>query len=501
CDKKGDKCCESIEKFCNRGSMCEISTGKCSEIPDGGVVVDGGGEIASLRLGSDGCGSPGDDCCQEIWSYCASTRLFCNDGLCDDCGGQGQTCCMSMTPCDEQQGLTCSTQSGLCCKEQDHAACYDGSVYWYNSCGERGAMKEDCSEALCVVDHCCSPNCEGKCQGEDDGCGGTCKCNPGLVCNDGICQQCGGFGESCCATAPECSPGYVCSDGHCMVPIEVLIPAGTFIMGCNPATGDNCESYPEEEPVHNVTLPAYFIDAKEVTMADFQECVYSEHCDNSAFYNGSCYVWNGSYLAPGVMDDRFTAPDKPVVCVDYVQARNYCLFVGKRLPTEAEWERAARWTDGRRYPWGNNPVAGCGNAVMNEKDPDGGTQDGGVPDGGMQPVTAGCGTGLTWGAASKVAGITPENIYDMAGNAREWVDTVYVTGGGVVTPSETIGVKGTGDPRYYIIKGGSWVTENPAYLRTSFRDNAPEIIPMGDLGFRCAVSEARCGKKDEKCCG
>ena len=158
----------------------------------------------------------------------------------------------------------------------------------------------------------------------------------------------------------------------------VLVPAGPFTMGSNRGS-DN------EQPVHDVTLAAFYIDQYEVTNAQYRACVEAGGCAE----------------APGC-SERYDDPDKvdhPVVCIDWHQARAYCEWRGDRLPTEAEWEKAARGTDGRTYPWGEIVVSDLGNYDYNSED--------------TTPV------------GSYLYGVSPYGVYDMAGNVWEWVQSEY----------------------------------------------------------------------------
>jgi formylglycine-generating enzyme required for sulfatase activity len=181
----------------------------------------------------------------------------------------------------------------------------------------------------------------------------------------------------------------------------VEVPAGEFWMGCNEAVDTECES--EESPYHAVTLSAYKIGKYEVTVGEYQKCVTNGACNNSGNTQYSTNT-DYSYCNLGVTGKDY----HPMQCVSWYGAKAYCEYIGQRLPTEAEWEKAARGTDGRKYPWGNEQVS-CDYAVMN--DPNAGGD--------------GCGNGGTMPVGSKEAGKSLYGTYDMMGNVWEWVNDWY----------------------------------------------------------------------------
>src|SRR5262249_49908000 len=163
-----------------------------------------------------------------------------------------------------------------------------------------------------------------------------------------------------------------------------LVPAGPFIMGADQG------GEPDEHPAHEVTLPAFYLDLTEVTNEAYDRCVADKACappdPKSAEQN---HVG---------ADSRFRGPRQPVSSVSWESARGYCVWVKKRLPTEAEWEKAARGTDARRFPWGSAPAT---------------------------PDRAVFGAGVTADVGSRTAGDGPYGHHDLAGNVWEWVEDVY----------------------------------------------------------------------------
>ncbi len=198
----------------------------------------------------------------------------------------------------------------------------------------------------------------------------------------------------------------------------VLIPAGAFLMG-----SDDPDAAPDETPARTVYLPAFYIDRFEVTNRRYKE-VFPE------------------YAYPAGQGDR------PVTNVTKQQAEAYCRAVGKRLPTNAEWEKAARGTDGRRYPWGNQFEP----AKANVRHPGGSAN-------GLRAV------------GSHPESVSPYGVHDMAGNAWEWVADVYDDGW----------------VQRGILRGGAH-GYGKHQARTSYQGFEGLTNTCSDTGFRCAKS-------------
>jgi len=233
----------------------------------------------------------------------------------------------------------------------------------------------------------------------------------------------------------------------------VLIPAGELVMGCNERVDSECDE--DEKPYHEVYLDEYRIDRHEVTVKNYRKCVDFGGC-----------------AEPGVFSDcnwRSSGRDEyPVNCVSWHQANDYCQWAGKRLPTEAEWEKAARGTDGRRYPWGNGP-ASCSLAVF-----DSGS-------------IAGCGKESTWPVCTKEAGNSPYGLCDMAGNVSEWVADWY--GSDFYSSSARWNPGGPSSGEAKVLRGGSWNSGERGLRPSNRRESAPaSTMRYNNVGFRCAVS-------------
>jgi len=241
-------------------------------------------------------------------------------------------------------------------------------------------------------------------------------------------------------------------------PEMVIIPAGEFWMGCNEVVDLECEN--DEKPYHKVFLNSYNIDKYEVTAGEYKECVIAGNCTAAATV---------SELGPNCNYENSGKENHPINCVNWSQAESYCKWKGKRLPTEAEWEKAARGTDGRKHPWGNLKES-CNYAVISE-----------AISGGN-----GCGTNGTMEVGSKVLGISPYGVHDLIGNVWEWVADWYSSDYYSISPEiNPIGpITGT----YKIIRGGSWYGDSEGYLRSSSRNSVSLDHQSISSGFRCAKS-------------
>jgi formylglycine-generating enzyme required for sulfatase activity len=250
----------------------------------------------------------------------------------------------------------------------------------------------------------------------------------------------------------------------------VYVPAGEFQMGsseeeveravelCNTYRG-YCDprNFEVELPAHGVRLDGYWIDRTEVTNDQFRRCVEAGVCDKPSSWYG----------------DQFNKPDQPVVYIFWSQAQAYCEWAGARLPTEAEWEYAARGPEGRRFPWGDTFDA----TLLNYCDATctGLYADTAADDGYSLPAPVGSyPKGASWCGA-----------LDMAGNVSEWVGDWY----GEYPAEPQVNPSGPTSGEWHVARGGSWY-ETRAHARNTTRLTRSPTFERSDLGFRCASSSS-----------
>ncbi len=242
----------------------------------------------------------------------------------------------------------------------------------------------------------------------------------------------------------------------------VRIPGGSFMMGsANPAEGRG-----DEGPAHRVSVRSFQLAKTEVTFKQYKACVDAGACAAAHVSDGTCYLWVGSSWVQGSLPDPFLGDDQPVLCVDWAQAEAFARWAGGRLPSEAEWEYAARGAGKEhKYPWGDEDAT-CGRAVIDE----GGN---------------GCGRDATWPVCSKTAGNTAQGLCDMAGNAWEWVQDWdhYSYKGAPIDGSAWESPAGVDR----VLRGGAWhfIAEDVRTARRSGRGPNPGTRSV-DLSFRPA---------------
>jgi formylglycine-generating enzyme required for sulfatase activity len=235
--------------------------------------------------------------------------------------------------------------------------------------------------------------------------------------------------------------------------VQMYVPAGVFQMGTGLAgdwTGE------DEFPLHEISLPSYWIDQVEVTNAMYGQCAQAGICKSP------------HALASQTRPKYFDQPDfaaYPVIQVDWSQADAYCRWAGRRLPSEAEWEKAARGPQERLYPWAGDAV---GSHFTNFD----------IYDDWPNADTTAVG--------KYPAGASPYGALDMVGNVSEWTADWYAADYYGKSPSNQPTGPETGTAR--VIRGGAWSSDK-LFLRTASRMSFYPDLAANDIGFRCVESE------------
>ena len=215
----------------------------------------------------------------------------------------------------------------------------------------------------------------------------------------------------------------------------------------------------KSRPTHQVKVKSFQMAKTLVTNKQYKACVTAGACTAPHFSDGTCVVYNGKSWSQSSLPDSFQGDEQPVVCVDWEQSRKFAEWAGGRLPTEAEWEYAARGAGkDQQYPWGNEKAT-CERAVV-----------------------LGCGSSTTAPVCSKPVGNTRQGLCDMAGNVWEWVEDGYHDS---YEGAPTDGSAWKNGGSFRVFRGGAWdldfMSVRPAiryYYGLDRRNN--------DLGFRLA---------------
>ncbi len=211
----------------------------------------------------------------------------------------------------------------------------------------------------------------------------------------------------------------------------------------------------DEAPAHRVKLPGFAMTRSEVTVAQYRRCVGA----------GSCQA------APAGARCNFAEASRgghPANCLTWRMAEAFCAWAGGRLPSEAEWEYAARSSGGPgAYPWGDEP-ASCGRAVMQDK------------------RGPGCGRGSTWPVCSLPQGNSAQGLCDLSGNVWEWVADCWHKGYGGAPAEGSAWSEDCEESGRMVVRGSSFLNGTPDNLRSASRDSSPAAEGYFSIGFRCA---------------
>jgi formylglycine-generating enzyme len=471
--------CESNDD-CPDSAQCRETQDGTSVCVTNGRAECGNGVQETGEKCDEGSSNTNDyQLTQTCLSDCSGYGSYCGDGIQDD----AEACDDGNTLLD---GITDQNPDGNGCSATctQLGSCGDGQVqYAFEDCDDGNTEVQTClyGQESCYV-------CNGVCALEA---GATAFCGDGITQPDNG-EVCDSDTRTCTALSSVFASGnstcVECSQwdtAECEADITdpekmVQLPGGLFWQGCNYGTGigQDDECFTKEVPYHQTQIDEFFMDTYEVTVAQYRACVNAGVCsDEEVSYDPSMNICNYGY------SDR---ENHPINCVVWAEAQTYCAWAQKRLPTEAEWEKAARGTDGRKYPWGNSPDVSCTHAVMYE----GGT---------------GCGQGRTWEVGSKPLGVSPYGAHDMIGNVYEWTadwygSNYYCAGNSATynTPYEHCGLnssvssdvttnpQGLSDGVERGLRGGSFIDDDLVRFRAAFRASYGPGYRFGSFGFRCS---------------
>jgi formylglycine-generating enzyme len=252
-------------------------------------------------------------------------------------------------------------------------------------------------------------------------------------------------------------------------PSRVWFPATAFRMGSTPEEvleamsqcaeeplSPRCPDFSNEQPVRTIQLSRFALDPSEVSAAAYAHCVTARRCRPVPYYRGA---------------RRFQVDAWPVVLVTHHDAQTYCAFVGGRLPTEAQFERAARGLSRRKYPWGNHYhrlLANHGRLAFNPTS---------TADGNLELTIAN----------SYASGASPEGVLNLAGNAAEWVSDSYSAYYDENETLNPIGPRSDSGTTERVVRGGGYLSPVVQLRGAARRPEAP-TLQSAEVGFRCAYT-------------
>ncbi len=479
CDADGTPC--TVGDWCDGKGACNAGTNICTCTTDKDCASKEDGDLCNGTLYCDTSGDlPGCKVLDSSIVTCAKPTAACTENTCTPKTGKcKETNLADNTPCEDGKPCTKydTCQAGKCDSGTDFCACTkDADCFGVGDlckgkpfCDKSGAVHFcsvlDKTAVDCATqpkDGCFASTCDpltGACKGSPDVT--ACK-DDGNPCTIEVCDAV----TKKCVSKPQadgatCGAGKICAENSCVANVVgmVLSPASSGWAGCNNTNFGTCP--PEALPPTEVTVKAVFIDRYEVTVAQYEACINAKACASAPSTAVPTCNWS----------KKSVRANHPVNCVSWLQASEYCKAQQKRLPTEAEWERAARGgcdsalgackAGTRVFPWGNEPPS-CFWTVMQG--------NGG----------AGCGLGTTRVVGTFQKDRSPYGAQDMGGNVAEWVLDTW--------DAKALSTWSKTDP---VVTGGTTHTAKGGHLNAklagvrAFSRIEGKVGPT--IGFRCAM--------------
>jgi len=464
--------------------VCVGASGACKFSPLDGLKCDDGnfctvGDACTAAAKCQGVGKSCDDgnlCTNDgcFNNNCTYSAITCNDN--NPCTTDGcyfaVGCTFSANSATCSDGNACTTEDvcvNKACKPGPGKVCDDGELCTFDTCdASTGCAFTPRSAACDDGDYCTAGDkCSlGKCAP-----GQAVNCDDGNACTAEVCIPKSGCAKANVPDWTICGDGSgsnICDGkGTCawvlLAKLMQPVPAGSSAFGCNWKYDANCPA--DTKPTHLAMISGFWMDFLEITNAKFAACVAAGACSKPDTTGWWCHYGNAS------------GNSWPVTCVTWKQANDYCTWAGKRLPTEHEWERAARGGCGKDllacgndtppYPWGTAAPT-CKDAVFDDGS--------GYACGGFLPADVGAGALSTYG------------IFDLAGNAAEWTADAWDPN--FYAPIAT-GSKDPAKPNpaaaYHTVRGGSYMQKAP-WMRSYMRRQGVDDGSQQDVGFRCVRS-------------
>lgn len=441
--------CGTVDGFicgtCSDGEFCN-ETGQCLDACDSSYEC---GIANGVNCGTCAQGLTYTCSDYKCVDACANAQCGLLLGVnCGDCSDYGATyACSETHTCFD----VCSNRE---CGIVDGISCGDCSEYGATfGCDSNGACVDACGDRQCGT-------VEGVSCGDCSSLGNMFGCNNAGVCVD-VCNniECGSVGDVDCG---ECGSGETCSVDNKCVPAGmdgmawVRISGGEITLGCDWSLDTNCDNDEQRVPV---TLSDYYIMDSEVTAGMYAVCVRNGGCNAANVATTTGCTFNGK--------ENNTAP---INCITHEGLLEFCSYLEGDLPTEAQWENAARCGhDGvadtyYAYPWGNTPAPDCSRVIMNEDNP-------------------GCGTSRVF----EVRSLQPNafGLYDMMGNVSEWTQDLYGEVLGGCAGESCINPQGPPVGDEFVVRGGSYNSMYASAFRNAARDKEAPATTSSAIGGRC----------------